>query len=562
MDDFQTQAKGLRRMAKIMSRAQLSDLMYGQARRMGEARFRQSVVRALLEATQPEAVVPRVYEDYRPVVKHGIRFLFQRLSLERLIALSLDQLALPESAGVRQRLITLAKAVPTLHKLGQTIARNKNLDPRFRQWLIQLESGLEGTPVAALHQAVHAAIPEAIRRYDIRMADQVLCEASVGATVAFDWTDPVSGRREKGVFKLIRPGVGEALAEELEILDAAARYFDAHRADYALKDFRFLETFHEIKTALAKEIDLAGEQRHLRRAAQAYAGHARTGVPRLLPFCTPGLTAMAFIPGDKVTHAAPIHRPALARALFKTLLWEPLFSEREHSIFHGDPHAGNLFAFETEGMVKLGLLDWSLCGALRRSQRIWLTRLIFGVLIKDGEFITDALTALAHGGRPSYEQTLALSGSLLADPALDRRNHLERAFFFIDQTARHGIRYPRDLLLFRKAVFTLEGLLWELDPEFDMDRYLRGLLGGQFLQELPRRWLAWCFPQTDTPEAYPSLVSNRDAQMLLTRALAGQLKQSSAFLSELAQKHMALGTRLFMANAFGSLKALRSDSLP
>jgi predicted unusual protein kinase regulating ubiquinone biosynthesis (AarF/ABC1/UbiB family) len=54
-----------------------------------------------------------------------------------------------------------------------------------------------------------------------------------------------------------------------------------------------------------------------------------------------------------------------ARLVFRRLVLDPLFSGLSESIFHADPHAGNLMAqTQKHAPLTLVLLDWSQAGRL------------------------------------------------------------------------------------------------------------------------------------------------------------------------------------------------------
>ena len=64
-------------------------------------------------------------------------------------------------------------------------------------------------------------------------------------------------------------------------------------------DYR--NTLDSIRKLLAREVQLDHEQVHLARAATFHADSPGVVIPRLLPFCTPRMTAMERIDGCKVT---------------------------------------------------------------------------------------------------------------------------------------------------------------------------------------------------------------------------------------------------------------------
>lgn len=507
-----------------MNSAELTAFLWRFADRVGRPAFRNEAAAELMKATEPEAVLPEVYAEYRPIVRDGIFFLFSHLSLHRLIEVIVRQLRLDDETTRQERLIELARQIPTLHKLGQTIARNRHITPEFRGWLVQLEHDTQShAEVAPIRERIEGVIGNYVVPLSIEIDNAVLSEASVGVVVGFSMTDPSTGRRSRGVFKVLKPGVRRRLHEEFDILDRLAAYFDQNRERYTLEDFRFIETFHDVKQALQEEIDLRGEQRHLREAARRFRSE-RVIIPELLSFSGDDITAMMMVPGEKITDADldDAARKACAATLFESLIWTPLFSTSETTLFHGDPHAGNLFAAKDEkGEVRLGLLDWSLTGTLTRTQRMHMIRLILSILTDQPSAIRKAISQLSGRGeqtRTDFDAAVErVVREVMAMDAYHCLEYIEKAFYFIDRTAIRGIRYPKDLLLFRKTFFTLDGVLRELDPDFSMNRYMFRLMESLVIEELPSRMTNLIFPPLDFAGSYKSLISNSDLQLYMTK---------------------------------------------
>ena len=71
--------------------------------------------------------------------------------------------------------------------------------------------------------------------------------------------------------------------------------------------------------------------------------------PAVLDFSTPSVTCMDFVEKGKVIDAFPgdaERRAKLARRVSDALTCDVLFSEKEDALFHGNPHAGNVFHAE------------------------------------------------------------------------------------------------------------------------------------------------------------------------------------------------------------------------
>jgi ubiquinone biosynthesis protein len=321
------------------------------------------------------------------------------------------------------------------------------------------------------------------RRAGIQLGPALLAEGSVAVIIPFVW------RGQAGVFKLLKSDIRHKLADDLEILGQLGEFLDSDCENYHLPPLDYGETFDTIRDLLLHEVRLEEEQKHLSEAAKMYAHLPMVTVPALLPFCSSRLTAMQRIPGVKIAESSPAGahmRMALARAVSQALVVEPLFSQQSAPLFHADPHAGNLLRTPEN---KLAILDWSLTGRLSKSARVELVQLLLGALTLDGAKMAKAIEHLSH--RPP--------GAALIDVL---EQHLQKLGWgtlpgfgwltrLLDElVVRAGVRFDSDLLLFRKSLLTLEGVLADL-LESDVATACRildeALLAG-LLQHSSREW--------------------------------------------------------------------------
>jgi ubiquinone biosynthesis protein len=392
---------------------------------------------------------------------------------------------------------------------------------------------------------------------------RILSEASVGGVVPFSWVAPESRTEKQGVFKVLKPNIGPCLEEELTVLDYLADYFDSRRQEYSFGRFRFRPLFEDVKTALHEELNLPGEQRNLTRAYSFYKKDRTVCIPTLAPFSSPRFTAMSFMPGAKVTDALTCEedRKQAAHTLFRAIICAPLFSRQEHPIFHGDPHAGNIFSSgrSETGDVRVTLLDWSQCGRLAKHWRISILKFVQGVIRDDEKMICGAVSALSvdtvheSSGR-RIEQTVR---ELTATAAYSSAPLMKKAFIMLDRLSVQGIRFPKDLLLFRKTFFTLDGLLDDLDPEFDMDQAVMTYMRGLLIRELPERIAVLLAAVDDAPERYRSLLSNKDLQMLFICHAIDIIKRNAGMAKDLMEKYVSLLTGLFRLPTFFAARLVK-----
>lgn len=475
---------------------------------------RGEIVRLLLELMPVEHLVPDVYEKYRPMVVDAANVILTRLSTERLRTKLIEQLMLPFDASLQDRLLTLITRMPTLQKLGQIIARNRNLDPKFRRRLQKLENSIRDASYESIFKHVHEELKHQIQTYKIKLGSRFLAEASVCAVVPFTWRSP-DGARQRGVFKVLKPFVTKYWTEELKILDALAVFFDRNRSRYGLPTIGFREILKEVRELFKREVKLPIEQSRLREAQSFYSAETNVRIPQLLPMRTESVTGMEFLSGQKVTTAAGRYqerRKRIAELIIDKLILSVLFHKGNEALFHADPHAGNLFYYNERD--ELVLFDWGLSCTLARANRREIIQLILAFILNDQKRAVKAVTNMVDGklGRNQsavIEFNVGLIFNQLPAFPLVRLEPLTR---LLDQLILDGIRFPAELLMFRKSLFTLLGVLHDVDPEFNIDWYLTRSLLGQIMKEVPQRLV-----RSPWSHDYPSQVTTIDLRDVLVR---------------------------------------------
>ena len=433
-----------------------------------------------------------------------------------------EQALMPPSVGVGERLVAIARHCPALHKLGQVLARDRRLTPGFRRLLQGLES-MPSTFDAAQARALAEAELGPLSRIGIAIEEPPLAEASVAVVVPFTARDGASAEVAGGVLKLLKPGVEPKLEEDLDLLQRIGALLDERCEAYRLPQIDYEDTFVQVRTLLASEVCLQREQQHMAGAREVYEGMSSVIVPEVYEFSTPRLTAMQRIVGTKVTDADTLSaagRRELGNTIVETLLARPLWSAGPRTVFHADPHAGNLFATD-DG--KLAILDWSLVGHLAKNDRVQLTQILLGAFTLDASRIRQAIDELAQG----RTEEAALAG--IVDQHLAR---LEKSAWpglswvtrLMDEAVtRARCRFSGDLVMFRKALQTLEGVVADVSPECRPNRVLIAALLRQLAVEWGQRPFATPFSRH-----FATHFSNLDLTQLLASApLVGSLRWMS-----------------------------------
>jgi ubiquinone biosynthesis protein len=442
----------------------------------------------LIDESALARLLPQAYSCFARPVKEGLVVFLNGLPASTQEQILAEQAALSASASVSERLGSLARNCPVLHKLGQVLARDQRLAAELRHELRQLES-LPPTVDLETIRAILADELGPLEQLGIALLPPAIAEASVAVVIPFrDARDPTA---PEGVFKILKPGIEDRLDLELDLLGRVGTYLDSRCDELSIPHLDYRESFDHVRAKLCMEVLLDQEQLHLAEAKAFFADEPDVHIPTLYKHCTPRVTAMERIFGEKVTDHSLDSRGdkhRLARLVTRALLAQPVFSRTHWAMFHSDPHAGNLLHTHDD---RLAILDWSLVGHLGEAERVALGQIVLAAISLRGDRLVALLEQLDV--RRTVERA-ALADVVESWLRRIRHGQLPGLTWLVglldDATQTARLRVGAEMMLFRKSLHTLEGVIGELGAdEFSIEASLLVEFFRHFGREWPRRWL-------------------------------------------------------------------------
>ena len=438
--------------------------------------LRERIGRWVIQRLPAEELVPEKYAHWRPLVQDAMLFMFLNLSVERLAPKLVEQVELAAHTPTGERLLKLIAKVPGLQKLGQVLARNRHLLPALRRALTELENGISDMNPAQVRTIIRQELGQRLNAHRVRLRRGVFFEASVSAVVRFTWRNPDSDRRERGVFKVMKPYIPTCFAEDMRLLAGLAKYVARKHREYGFAKRVLPETFSDVRRLLQHEVEFSREQATLLEASLQYGSVLGIHVPRLIqPLCTSRITAMTEARGQKLTSVVARlpewRRVRVAESLIEAFLAVPLFSSESEAMFHADPHAGNLLFDKQSG--DLTILDWALTERVSREQRRHLAMLFFMTALRDPEGICKQIQALSRGDARRKQAGARITrecvNRFIAQLPFTRIPGTADALELLENIAFKGVRLPAPLIMLRKVLFTLDGIQHDIgDPAVSM----------------------------------------------------------------------------------------------
>lgn len=475
--------------------------------------FRDAMAEWIVREIVPvEVLVPEAYATWRAPVRDAMKYVVTHLSAERLAPKLLEQLYLPAKTTPEVRLLRLIAKVPGLQKLGQVIARNRHLSPALRIALARLENGIRDAKPEEIEAIIRSEFGARLQAYEAQIRPGLLSEASVSAVVRFVWRNPQTCKLERGVFKVLKPHIRNCFAEDMELLHGLAHWFAARHRQYGFGRHVIPDTFKKVRRLLQHEVDFRREQKTLLEAWAQYHDEKKIRVPLLIPeLCSDRITAITEERGVKVTNAAahlpPHRRPQIAEQLVEALVAVPLFAADENTIFHADPHAGNLLYDSASG--NLTIIDWALRERVTHVQRRNLALLFLTMTVRDPVGVSDATRALSQfpiKPRSPQSQNIrrCVTQYLEQMPAARLPSGVD-VMRLLEKLAVQGVRFPAPLIMLSKVLFTLDGIVEDIAG-------VNPGIAFSLVRHLAERWLA-------DPAEFRSPVRPKDWLTLQSSAL-------------------------------------------
>jgi predicted unusual protein kinase regulating ubiquinone biosynthesis (AarF/ABC1/UbiB family) len=295
------------------------------------------------------------------------------------------------------------------------------------------------------------------------------------------------------VVKISRPNIEQTIGQNIyilkKLLPIATRFIDENlrfSAEGMLS--QFIETVYE-------EMDYRIEARNLLEIKNNLKNDKSVIIPKVyLDRTSRHVITLEYLPGIKVTDIKTLDQHDIDRAklvyrihrlFFKMLL--------RHSIFHADPHPGNI-SITSNGTIIL--YDFGMVGRLDDETRRRLVRLYLGLVDKDPVRTTDVLMELGtletSVDRRLVEKGLELSIQSLHGRKVDRMEVKALQDLANKTLSRFPFRLPKNLALYMRMASILEGIYHYHDVKFQFVRVLvslleeEGLIKDAYVEEFKR----------------------------------------------------------------------------
>jgi len=375
---------------------------------------------------------------------------------------------LDETRAVRLR-EALETLGPIFVKFGQVLSTRRDLLPAdLAEELAKLQDRVPpfapDLAIAEVEKSLGRKIQDTFKTFD-REPVASASVAQVHLAVLKDGTEVA--------VKVLRPGVEQAIAKDVLLLETAAGLVELLWADG--RRLKPREVVAEFARHLDEELDLLREAANASLLRRNFTGSPLLAVPAIhWDFCSRRVMVMERMHGTPISQVGVLRQkgvdiPALARSGVE-IFFTQVFRD---GYFHADMHPGNiLVATEGEMRGKYIALDFGIMGTLSEVDKGYLAQNFIAFFNRDYRRVAQA--HLDAGWVPAgtrlddFEAAIrAVCEPIFARPL--KEIYFGKLLLRLFQTSRRfNVEVQPQLVMLQKTLLNIEGLGRELDPDLDL----------------------------------------------------------------------------------------------
>ncbi len=354
---------------------------------------------------------------------------------------------------------------PTFIKLGQIASSRRDLVPeQIAIELEKLQDEVQSFEYDIVKKIIEKELGEQPEEVFAEFSQEPLATASIGQVHVARLH---SG--EEVAIKIQRPDIETIIKTDLEILHNLARFLSS-RMEW-VKTYRIQETIDEFSHSLKNELNYHLEGRNGERIANQFTEDPIIHIPKIYwDFTTEKVLTMEMIHGIKVNKYDELEEKGYNKKLIAQRITDAMLHQiLEVGVFHGDPHAGNIYILPNNNIA---LLDFGMIGYLNDDIKYYFSSLIIHLQAGDTDGIInifnewellDQVTNMA-----GLRRDIDTLQSKYYETSLQNISLGKIMLEVFSIAYKHQIKIPSDIAILTKVVLTLEGILENLDPELSI----------------------------------------------------------------------------------------------
>ena len=429
----------------------------------------------------------------------------------------------------RRILNTCISLGPVYIKFGQWLSSRADILPE--PYLKELSKLQDDVPAESFDK-VKPVIERDIGKIDEKF-DSLNTTAISGASLGQVYLATKNGQQV--IVKVKRPGIEKVVEKDLKVLmkiiPFAMKFVDPNLRFSIIPIMKqFVESMHE-------ELDYTKESENLKTIKKNMEPYDNVVIPNVHDdYSTKNIITMEYIPGIKVTDIKSLDEKGIDRQKLVIDIHKVFFTMLlKHSIFHADPHPGNISVKDDGTLI---LYDFGMVGRINDETRLKLVRLYLGLIEKNPPRTVAAMDELGmlapDFNRKVIEKGIELSIKSMYGKKPDEME-VEQLMNMANKTmSKFPFKLPKHLALYLRMSTIIEGIYHTHKVDFKFIKVLgqilqeESLIKDAYIEEIKRSFSRFAQTIEDTITIAPEIKKFMDETKMMQRQ---SNKKNNAMLS-------------------------------
>ena len=445
--------------------------------------------------------------------------------------------------NARRILNTCISLGPVYIKFGQWLSSRADILPE--PYLKELSKLQDEVPAESFDK-VKPVIERDIGKIDEKF-DSLDTTALSGASLGQVYLATRDGQQV--IVKVKRPGIEKVVEKDLKVLmkiiPFAMKFVDPNLRFSIIPIMKqFVESMHE-------ELDYTKESDNLKTIKKNMEPYDNVVIPEVYDdYSTKNILTMEYIPGIKVTDVETLDRKGIDRQKLVIDVHKIFFTMLlKHSIFHADPHPGNISVKDNGTLI---LYDFGMIGRLNNETRLRLVRLYLSLVEKDPSRTVNAMDELGMLA-PDFNRDIIEKGIEMSIKSMYGKKpdemEVEALMALANKTmSKFPFKLPKHLALYLRMSTIIEGIYHTHKVDFKFIKILRQILEEEslikdaYIEEIKHNFKRFAKTLDDTLTIAPEIKKFMDQNRIIQY---NNSKKSNTLLSG-----SILSAAVFLGSAF------------
>lgn len=424
-------------------------------------------------------------------LRHGFGSVIDQIQLGRFIPFrkrlrNFGKWEQPRGLSVPERLrMSFGELGPSFIKMAQILSARPDLvTPVYANEFKKLQDSVPPFSFEEARQIIEEDTGQTIAGLFDDFEDKPIAAASIAQVHRARLKN---GR--KVIVKVRRPGIRAQIEQDIEILKVIARLMENNIPESRF--FNPIGLVKEFARTVTKELDFVAEAHNCIRLKHNLESLTDVYIPEVFrEYLSERMIVMEMVEGVRMDDIKGIEEMGYTGAgVCHSMMNAYLKMILEDGFFHGDPHPGNIFV-TAEG--KICLMDFGIVGRVNDETREIIANTFLALINKDFDTLIESYISLGYlpedadeaAFRREFKEDLTdLIEPLYSVPV--KEIDFARTMEVILQSAmRHRLRIPSDMLIINKTLLVMEGVVRDIDPEFNFiavtEPYAKAMLSRKF----------------------------------------------------------------------------------